>query len=39
MGTSRVAPDPSVADYRATSPQEWGGKPRRYVNAGMTYLT
>ncbi len=22
-----VAHDPSVADYRATSPYEWGGKP------------
>jgi hypothetical protein len=24
-GTRRVAHDPSVADYRATSPFEWGG--------------
>jgi hypothetical protein len=23
--TEIVAPDPSVADYRATSPSEWGG--------------
>ncbi len=26
MGISRAAHDPSVADYRATSPYEWGGK-------------
>src|SRR5690242_7939318 len=25
--TESVAPDPSVADYRATSPYEWGGLP------------
>jgi hypothetical protein len=24
-GTATKAPDPSVADYRATSPYEWGG--------------
>jgi hypothetical protein len=23
--TTTAAPDPSVADYRATSPYEWGG--------------
>jgi hypothetical protein len=25
MSTGRVAHDPSVADYRATSPEDWGG--------------
>ena len=27
MRSARTADDPSVADYRATSPYEWGGKP------------
>jgi hypothetical protein len=28
MGASRVAYDPSVADYRATSPEDEGGKAK-----------
>jgi hypothetical protein len=30
MSISPVAHDPSVADYRATSPFEWGGNWRTY---------
>ena len=26
ISNGRVAYDPTVADYRATSPSEWGGK-------------
>jgi hypothetical protein len=31
MSSSRMAHDPSVADYRATSPEDWGGVPIRRV--------